>query len=122
MIQAQAMAAPLRRPAGLRLDRELSEVARRLDDHLAASAERYGAAALEVIDLPPLWQRGGELSAEQIRAGGALLWAKEVDEAGLPGFVEALADQVLQGKFLLPITGAADRLMLYRRSEHERFS
>jgi len=121
MIGASPAAAAQARASG-RFDRELREVERRGAEHLWAALERYGSAALEVIDLPPLLQPGAELSAEQIRAAGALLWAREVAEAGLPDFVEALAEKVLQGKMLLPIDSAGDKLMLYRRSSHDRFS
>jgi hypothetical protein len=104
------------------LERQLERAARWLQDFLCAAAERYGAAALDTIDLPPLVGPGGELVPAQLRAVGALLWAREVEAAGLPSFVDALADGVLEGKVLLPIAAGADRLMLYRRTRTRRFS
>lgn len=108
-------------PAGRKLLRELWLVRRFLEDHRAAAVDRYGAAALEAIDLPPIADQG-ELVPAQIRAAGALLWASEVEQAGLPAFIDSLAEGVLEGKVLLPITSGADRLMLYRRARKERFS
>ncbi len=104
-----------------RLWRQLRLVERVLLDHRAAAVARFGAAALETIDLPPL-SAPTEMQPEQIRAGGALLWARELEEAGLPGFVDSMADLVLQGKLLLPISAAVDKLMLYRRARTERFA
>jgi len=104
-----------------RLWRQLRLVERLLLDHRAAAVARFGAVALETIDLPPL-TAPQEMQPEQIRAAGALLWACELEEAGLPGFVDSMADLVLQGKFLLPISTAVDKLMLYRRARSERFA
>jgi hypothetical protein len=109
------------RPGRGRLSRQLRWVERVLVDHRAAALARFGAAALEAIDLPSV-AAPSEMQPAQIRAAGALLWARELEEAGLPGFVDALADGVLEGKLLLPITTAADRLMLYRRARTERFA
>lgn len=114
--------APVHAPAGRRLGRELYEVERLLQDHLASAVDRYGAAALDVIDLPPVAGPTGELVPAQIRAAGALLWASEIEQAGLPAFVDALAEGAVEGKVLLPITSGADRLMLYRRTRNERFT
>jgi hypothetical protein len=118
---ALATALPEAPHAGRRFWRELRLVQRILEEHRAAAVARFGQGALDVIDLPSV-APAGELDPAQIRASGALLWAREVEKAGLPGFVDALADGVLQGKVLLPITGAADRLMLYRRTRTHRFS
>jgi hypothetical protein len=110
------------RPVGRRLLRELDRVERLLDDLRAAALERWGSGALEAIDLPPILNPSGQVSPAQLRAAGALLWASQVEEAGLLDFVDALADGVLEGKVLLPIRAGADRLLLYRRSRHERFT
>jgi hypothetical protein len=101
--------------------RELRLVQRLLEEHRAAAVWRYGAAALEAIDLPPLGSTA-ELDPAQVRAAGALLWAREVEAAGLPSFVDALAEGLLEGKVLLDVGAAADRLMLYWRSRDTRFS
>jgi hypothetical protein len=113
--------ARLAQPLVGRLWRQLRLVERLLLDHRAAAVARFGAVALETIDLPSL-SAPQEMQPEQIRAAGALLWARELEEAGLPGFVDSMADLVLQGKFLLPITTAVDKLMLYRRARTERFA
>jgi hypothetical protein len=110
------------RPVGRRLLRELDRVERLLDDLRAAALERWGSGALEAIDLPPILGPSGQVSPAQLRAAGALLWASQVEEAGLLEFVDALAEGVLEGKVLLPIRAGADRLMLYRRSRTERFA
>ncbi len=101
--------------------RELRLCERLLEEHRAAAVSRYGAAALSVVDLPPL-SAEGEADPAQIRAAGALLWAREVEAAGLPSFVDALAEGLLEGKLLLDISAAADALMLYWRSRTTRFS
>lgn len=101
--------------------RELRRVQQILEEHRAAAVGRYGSAALSVVDLPPLGE-DGELDPAEIRAAGALLWAREVEEAGLPAFVDALAEGLFEGKVLLDIGAAADRLMLYWRSRTTRFS
>ena len=122
MTQAATASQPAAAPrSGRRVWRELRLVERLLEEHRAAAVARFGAAALDLADLPDI-APSGQLSGAQIRAAGALLWAREVEEAGLPGFVDALAEGVLEGKVLLPITTAADRLMLYRRSRTQRFS
>jgi hypothetical protein len=88
--------------------------------HLTAAIARFGAPALGVIDLPPL-PIGTGLSADQIRAAATLYWLSEIEQAGLPGFVEALAQVVVDGRLPLPLTTGAARLMEYYRGRHERF-
>jgi len=118
------IAAPAEPPrVGGRLRRELRLVQRLLEEHRGSGGGPLRApAALDVIDLfrrSLLW---ASWTRRRIRAAGALLWAREVEAAGLPSFVDALADRVLQGKLLLDITTAGDRLMLYRRARTQRFS
>jgi hypothetical protein len=50
-----------------------------------------------------------------------LLWAREVEEAGLPGFVESLAEGLAHGRVTLTLTTGADRLMAYYRARSDRF-
>ena len=116
-----ARLAPPRADAGLHtvragLDRADALLAR----HLTAALARFGAPALGVIDLPPL-PVGTGLSADQIRAAATLYWLSEIEEAGLPAFVEALAEVVFDGRLPLPLTTGAGRLMEYHRGRHERF-
>ncbi len=100
-------------------DRELDRCERVLAQHLAAAVQRFGAAALDVIDLPPLGV--SPLVAEQIRAAGVMLWTSHVEAAGLPGFVDAIATGSARGTLLLPLTRGADRLMLYYQKNRDRF-
>lgn len=100
-------------------DRELDRCERLLAQHLAAAVQRFGAAALDVIDLPPLGV--SPLVAEQIRAAGVMLWTSHVEAAGLPGFVDAIATGSARGTLLLPLTRGADRLMLYYQKNRDRF-
>jgi hypothetical protein len=92
-----------------------------LADHLAAAVQRFGAAALGVIDLPPL-DEVGRANAEQLRAAGTLLWARHVERAGLLDFVDALARGVVEGRLQLPVTGPlADTLGNYWLGRGDRF-
>ena len=91
-----------------------------LERHLTAALARFGSPALGVIDLPPL-PTGTDLSADQIRAAASLYWASEIEAAGLPEFVEALAAAVVNGTLPLPLTTGAARLTTYHLSRHERF-
>jgi len=87
--------------------------------HLAAAVQRLGAAALDVIDLPPLTT--GTVDVEQIRVAAVLLWTREVEAAGLPSFVEAMAEGLVHGRLTLPVTTGGDRLMRYYRARSDRF-
>jgi hypothetical protein len=92
-----------------------------LADHLAAAVERFGAAALGVVDLPPI-EEAGQASPAQLRAAATLLWARHVDEAGLLDFTDALARGVVEGTLHLPIQGqTVDPLVLWWRDREERF-
>src|SRR5262245_23267072 len=77
-----------------------------LSRHLTAAIAHFGSPALGVIDLPTLPTSAG-LSADQIRAAASLYWASEIEEAGLPGFVEALAEGVVDGRLSLALTTGA---------------
>jgi hypothetical protein len=90
--------------------------------HLASAVARFGQRALGIIDLPPLAD-AGEIDAGHLRAAAVLYWASEVEQAGLPRFVERLAEGVVDGRLALNISPAAgDRLAEYWRDRHERFS
>jgi hypothetical protein len=101
-----------------RADRQLDACDLLLAEHLQAAMQRFGAAALGVIDLPPI--ATGEIVAAQVSATAVLFWTMEIERAGLPSFVEALADQLVHGRLLLPLTSGGDRLMQYWRARHER--
>jgi hypothetical protein len=112
--------------AAARFHRGLGECERLLARHLAAAVQRFGAAALEVIDLPslaaPALPGAGVRVSDQLRVAATLLWTREVEAAGLPGFVDALAEGVVSGRALLPITTGADALARYWQGRHGRFT
>jgi len=114
---------PACRPARVgAIGADLDACDRLLAHHLGAAVQRFGAAALDVIDLPPLISPAdSQVDPEQIRVAAVLLWAREVEEAGLPSFVEALAEGLVRGRLILPLTTGADRLMRYYRAKDERF-
>lgn len=89
-----------------------------LADFLVAAVARFGDPALGVIDLPPL-EAGARIAPEQLKVAGILLWAMEVEDAGLPSFADALAERFAQGRLLLSGEGA--KLYEYWRERHERF-
>ena len=106
---------------GRRFARELADCERMLAGHMACAVQCFGAAALDVVDLPPLPDVAG-VSPEQVRAAGPLLWASQVEQAGLPAFVDALADGVVTGRVFLPLTTGADVLVGYWHGRRERFT
>ncbi|HEY6911656.1 MAG TPA: hypothetical protein VI356_19920 [Myxococcales bacterium] len=88
--------------------------------HAVETAQRFGRGALEEIDLPPV--SGGRIDAGLLRVASVLFWTWEVEQAGLPQFVEALADGLMKGTLILPLERGGDRLGLYWRGRHERFT
>jgi hypothetical protein len=120
---APALLAPAPAPSGggRRFLRGLADCERLLARHLAGAVQRFGAAALDVVDLPAL-SAAGSVSTEQVRAAATLLWTCEVEQAGLPGFVDALADGVVTGRVFLPLTSGGDVLASYWHARRERFA
>lgn len=104
-----------------RFVRDLDRVDGALATHLMAAVARFGNAALGVIDLPPLATSGAIVPA-QVTATAALFWCAQVERAGLPAFVEALAEGVVHGTINLPVTTGGDRLMQFWRGRQQRFS
>lgn len=88
--------------------------------HAMAAAGRFGRGALEAVELPPV--SGGRVDAAALRVAAVLAWTREVEEAGLPSFVEALAEGVMRGTLLVALDHGADRLGAYWRGRHERFT
>lgn len=109
--------------AAARHDRlSLGACDRLLARHLAIAVARFGQRALGIIDLPPLAD-AGEIDAGHLRAAAVMYWASEVERAGIPRFVEKLAEGVVNGRLALDLVPAAgDRLAEYWRDRHERFS
>lgn len=91
-----------------------------------STAQRHGPVGLAAVDLPELpdlaSSGGGALDPELLRVSAVLLWARYVEESGLLRFVEALAEGILTGRVLLPITTSGARLMEYRRRRTERLT
>jgi hypothetical protein len=99
---------------------ELEQCDRFLARHLQAAVRRFGAAALGLVDLPALGP--GTVDAEAIRVAAVLLWAREIERAGLPAFVEALAQAFVDGRLALTVADAGDRLVQYHRERQSRFT
>lgn len=103
------------------LVRDLERTQRLLARHLQRAVARYGAAALDVIDLPDL-DTGDVPGDAEIEAIAALLWCREVDAAGLLEFADAFAEGVVAGRVLLPSRGPGTAVGRYWRARDERFS
>ncbi|MBX3160380.1 MAG: hypothetical protein KF773_30730 [Deltaproteobacteria bacterium] len=101
--------------------RQVERCDRLLGDHLAAAVQVFGAAALGVIDLPPL-EAPGRLVRPQLRAAATLFWCAQVEGAGVPEIVDALAEAMWTGRWAVSFGATADRLMRYRRGGEDRFS
>jgi len=101
------------------LIRQVDRCQRLLADHLAAAIQVFGHGALGVIDLPPL-TAPGRVAPAQLRAAATLYWCMCVEQAGMPGFVDQLADGIWDGRIALPIGEAGTRIAEYRRDRDER--
>jgi hypothetical protein len=93
---------------------------RLLATHLADVERRFGPSGLGVIDLPAL--HPGVLVGSQIRVVATLYWAREIEQAGVLPFVEALADAVVNGTWLMPLGAAIHPLVALRRRREQRFT
>lgn len=117
-----AVSVPERAPAlPEALYRDAAICERLLALHLSEAVQRLGSAALDVVDLPRL----GPYSLEpaQIRVAAALFWLSEIERAGLPEFVEAMAEAMFTGRLelMLPPELAA-KLAELHADRHERFT
>jgi len=101
--------------------RQVERCDRLLGDHLAAALQTFGQAALGVIDLPSLAEPG-QIARPQLRAAATLFWCAQVEEAGLPAFVDALAEAAWTGRITMTLGPVTDRLVRYHRGRDERFS
>ncbi len=88
--------------------------------HLAAAVARYGSAALDVVDLPDLTPEA--IDGEALNIAAVLLWTAELEAAGLPSFVEALAEQVSDGRWLADLGDGGMRLLRWWRERSHRFT
>lgn len=101
--------------------RQVERCDRLLGDHLAAALQTFGQAALGVIDLPSLAEPG-QVARPQLRAAATLFWCAQVEGAGLPAFVDELADAAWTGRVTLTLGPIADRLVRYHRARDDRFT
>jgi hypothetical protein len=101
------------------LIRQVDRCQHLLADHLAAAIQVFGSGALGIVDLPSL-AAPGRVAPAQLRAAATLYWCMCVEDAGLPGFVDELADAVWDGRVNLPIGDAGSRIAEYRRQREDR--
>ena len=88
--------------------------------HLAAAVARYGSAALDVVDLPDFAPEA--IDGEALHIAAVLLWTSELEAAGLPGFLEALAEQLADGRWLADLGNGGMRLLRWWRERSQRFT
>lgn len=89
-----------------------------VDRVLRAAVDRWGPTVLGAVVLPAL--DTGPISASGLHTAGALLWAAEIEAAGLPPFVEALGEQISTGRLLVTMDRGAELLARYWRDRQER--
>ncbi len=102
------------------LHRALSICDRLFAEHLDAAAQSFGAEALGLLDLPPI--SGGQVEPAQLRVTGPLLWARELELAGLLPVTEALAEGLVRGTVIEPLGEAIHAFLRFWRGREERFS
>lgn len=88
--------------------------------HLDAARRCFGPSALGVVDLPPLGS--ARVVTEQVRVAAVLLWAREVEAAGVLPFVEALAEAVMRGAVMEPLGDSARELVRFWRGRAFRMA
>lgn len=115
-----AVAIPAPRAGGRWIDIDTSEAL--LAEHLSAAVRRFGAAALGLIDLPPI--ETARPSRAELGVAAVLVWARHVEDTGLLDFIAALARAVHTGALPLPLTGPIVRRLVEweRRGRAERFT
>jgi hypothetical protein len=107
-------------PGGRAFRAQAARCEQLLARHLAAAVATWGRSALDVIDLPPIGSEA--IDAESLRVAAVLFWLAELEAAGIPGFVEALAEAMMSGRLLLDVGAAGDALADWWRRRSERFS
>ncbi|MEM7307055.1 MAG: hypothetical protein AAF682_10320 [Planctomycetota bacterium] len=115
------MRAPARSgaPSPAEVQRALGVCGDLIDAYRACAVQAYGLGAIGEIDLPPL--SGGRIEADQVRVAAVAYWLMELERAGLPSFVEALAKMVSKGRIVLSDSEGAAALMRFQRRGRERF-
>ncbi len=87
---------------------------------VAEAMERFGAVALGAVELPRL--SATSITRGELHGVATLYWASKVEKAGLPRFVEALAEQFVRGR-LMTTSGTGGRLLMrYLRERDSRHS
>jgi hypothetical protein len=120
-------ASPVDPGTAVEIERQLDLCQGLLDAYVAEAYRLYGGAALGVVDLPPL--SGARIVGSHLGVAASLLWAREVEQAGLPGFVDALvlSRRMADGRVQLPrmvnypFSGPAmERLRAYLQASRDR--
>ena len=85
-----------------------------------AVIQLYGADVSDTIDVPPLTH--STINPGNLHIASVMFWLKEISEAGLPDFVDILAEKIIRGQLILPLTTSTNHLMRYWHRRHNRFS
>lgn len=101
---------------GIDIDRSETLLAR----HLSAAMRRFGHAVLGLVDLPAI--ESARPSRAELGVAAVLLWARNVDDAGLLDTVDAIATGVSNGSLPIPIQGPVVRQLVEWHRRHEQFS
>ncbi|MCB9762534.1 MAG: hypothetical protein H6739_22235 [Alphaproteobacteria bacterium] len=110
--------APAAEPAESATALGLRACERDLDLYLSDAMAVFGTSALGIVHLPRLDASG--LARGELRAVASLYQCAQLEKAGLPGFVEALAEKLATGRLVVMMDEGATRLMRYHRGRHER--
>lgn len=88
--------------------------------HLGRVERRFGGYGLGIVDLPEL---GDEPIVDaQVRIGAVVYWCREVEQAGVLPFCEALAEAVVDGSFVLAAGRSVQRLYQFWREREHSFT
>lgn len=85
-----------------------------------AALQKFGPDGMLDTDMPVL--TGSNVTSEQLRVAAVMFWLRELDKAGLPSFIEALAEQLGKGYVLLPLPIDNNAIMSFWRNRAMRFS
>lgn len=94
---------------------ELDALDNAISGFLAAAVQRFGTAALDVIDLPSL---DDPAEPAPLELAGALLYLRETEAAGMPSFIEAVGAAVAEGRLEPTADQGLRELLLFNRDAH----
>lgn len=102
------------------LEQQLTRCVEGLDAGLHEAVARFGSRVLGAIHLPSLGADAA-ITRGELQAVAALFWCRELEQAGLPGLVEALAAALVEGRWRLALSPLTqERLGTYHRERSER--